>query len=295
MHHKLSAVLCTTLLFLTACSTTSSQQATNTNAGDNSRDTLNIQPATHPDAQAFQKIDQLFSLTPTQQDAKNKAISKCMESKGFTYQLATIYKDFSVRSLIMPEELPLSEARTYGYNAPSEAQLAEKNSAGSLEADGAQEALQGSIEDQPLSVEGIPGGIRKGGCLATAYEELFGSAEAGIIFEGGTINLPLPYINAAMMSQAQENLDAKWSACMKEEHNLDFPTPSSVLEFQENQTIEKATADAQCREKTQYEEELKNIHLPYLTAFLNDQQNLIQQITDAKKAAETNAPKILSQ
>lgn len=81
---------------------------------------------------------------------------------------------------------------------------------------------------------------------------------------------------------------------MKKDHNRIFETPALTVKQTEQQTIDNATADAQCREKTNYEKTLKDINNAYLTTFLADKQNLIQQVTEAKKTAENNAPKILN-
>lgn len=288
MSKKTLAALGLSFLLLTACGNTQE----NTSTADIEQTAAKITPASAPDSQAIQKIDQLFSLSATQQDAKNRALSTCMAGKGFIYTPAQPTASFSIRSLISPAPLTLEQARARGYTDP---QTQHKNTTSGLEAPGATEAFMGSADAKTISVEGIPGGIKEDGCLAAAYQQLFGNIEVGIFFEGGTLNLPLPYINAAMEDPQVAQLDQEWSTCMTENHQISLDTPSLIFKQPNLMTLETAVADAQCREKINYENRLTSITNGYLTAFLNDQQNLIQQITDAKKTAEINAPKILSQ
>lgn len=148
-HTSLLTTFAIATLMLSGCSST--DQATSQASQQPSAET--ITPAEHPDAQAMQKINQLFTLTPVQQDAKNKTIVQCMARKGFAYTPPTS-KEFSIHSLISPAELPLSQARTSGY-ATTELTRAEQTGSG-IEAPGAQEAYQGTPTAENLSVEGNP-------------------------------------------------------------------------------------------------------------------------------------------
>lgn len=276
------------ILTLNGCASNQQQNITNSQSS-------NEQPITAAqtiDTQALQKVDQLFTLSPTENDAKQRAIQKCMAQKGFTY-IAQPMSSSSIRNQVSPQPLTLEDARSYGYQKPSTASKAEANAQSQAEAPGFDTAYGGTEDSKLISVEGIPGGVREDGCLAAAYQELFGSAETGVFFEGGTLNLALPYLNAARFDPAQEELDKKWSECIKTDYSLDYQTPdlASISIGADAQKI--ATADAQCREKVNYEQVLQNSLNAYLTTFLNDNQNIIQQLSDAKKTATENAPKIL--
>lgn len=284
---KQSIVFIAAGTLLLGCSSANDKTA---NSADSSPDQA-IVAAAQTDHQAIQKIDQLFSLTPTQHEAKQKALISCMASKGFIYTPSSPQNQLSIRSLITPAELPLAEARSSGYQSQTSSTA---EGATGLDTPEAMEAFSGSHDSKVISVEGVPGGIKEDSCIATAYTELFGSAETGVFFEGGSLNLPLPYINAAMADSKTQNLNEQWSTCMKDEYSLEFETPSIISKYPEQQTIEVATADAQCREKINYESQLLDINNSYLTTFLDDNQDIIQQISDAKNLAETNAPKILN-
>lgn len=283
---KQSLTLIATGALLVGCS------AGNKEAANTENKSQTIVAATQVDTQALQKIDQLFSLTPTQYEAQQKALTSCMASRGFTYTPSSRQNQRSLRSLISPSQLTLEQARSFGYqnqtSAPAEASTG-------LDAPGAMEAFSGTSDSKIISVEGIPGGVKEDSCIASAYSELFGSIETGVFFEGGSLNLPLPYLNAATDDPKTQELNAQWSTCMKNDYQREYESPSIIAKYPDQQTIDTATADAQCREKINYESQLLDIYNAYLTTFLNDNQDIIQQISDAKKLAEINAPKILNQ
>lgn len=283
---KQSLTIIATGALLVGCS------AGNKEAADTENKNQTIVAATQVDTQALQKIDQLFSLTPTQYEAQQKALTSCMASRGFTYTPSNRQNQRSLRSLISPSQLSLDQARSFGYQ--NQTSVLTEVSTG-LDAPGAMEAFSGTSNSKIISVEGVPGGVKEDSCIASAYSELFGSTETGVFFEGGSLNLPLPYLNAAASDPRTQELNTQWSACMKNDYQLEYESPSIIAKYPDQQTINIATADAQCREKINYESQLLDIYNAYLTTFLNDNQNLIQQISDAKKLAETNAPKILSQ
>lgn len=55
-----------------------------------------------------------------------------------------------------------------------------------------------------------------------------------------------------------------------------------------------AVADASCCEKVGYEKTVKETLNKYLTSFLNDKEAVVQQLTEAKKTSEQNAPALLN-
>lgn len=276
-------------ILLVGCTAVNDNTSSSSTGGINQEQ--NITAAANPDPQAMQKIDQLFSLSSTQYEAKQKAIKECMASKGFIYTPNTSQAQRSLRSFIGPAELSLDQARSVGYQNQSSTV---PELATGLEKPGAMEAFSGTPDSKTISVEGIPGGVKEDSCIASAYADLFGNVETGVFFEGGSMNLPLPYLNAAAVDTKMQELNKEWANCMENDHSLKFESPAIIAQYPDQQTIDTAVADAQCRQKTNYETELLSINNSYLTTFLNNNQDIIQQISDAKKVAETNAPAILN-
>lgn len=198
---------------------------------------------------------------------------------------------YDVRSLFQPAELTLEQARANGYKSATS--LRTEQNAGNLSPE-EQEAFSGSVESQGITADGVPGEVKEDSCVADAYKKLYGSVESGVLFEGGVQNLPLPYVNTAKSDAAMDDVDKKWSQCMQDEHQLSFPNPDNTNISEESGSLDVAVADASCREKVGYEKTVKETLNKYLTSFLNDKEAVVQQLTEAKKTAEQNAPALLN-
>lgn len=251
-----------------------------------------ISAAQAPDSQAIEKVDEIFRMTPAMHDAVEKEIARCLDAQGLRWE-ARPYQARSVRSLASPTELSLEDARVRGYDARTNPEEAGGLPPGKDQR--ANAAFAGDPEKGTVSVEGIPGGVAKEGCLATAYEKVFGAVESGVLFEGGAENLPLPYVNAALDGDSMRKLNDEWSGCMKRDEMLDYATPDLIHQPTKKPDIATAVADAKCREKIDYESRLRTQLNAYLTTFLNEKQGLIVQASDAKKAAESKVSEILGQ
>lgn len=90
-----------------------------------------------------------------------------------------------------------------------------------------------------------------------------------------------------------QELDNKWSLCMKNENGIDVESPSLAAIDTSMDSHTMAMADAACREAVNYEEETRKILNAYLTTFLVEKEGMIDQLTQAKKEAEKKAPEIL--
>lgn len=248
-----------------------------------------IVPATQPDSQAIEKINTLFSMTPAAQQAKEVAVAQCLKSQGYTWDLQSVSESYDIRSDFSPRPLSVEEAQERGYQTLST--NSEQNQPDIDDATWA--AYMGNPENGGISVDGIPGTIAADGCLAQSYKAVFGSAEAGVLFESGIQNLPLPYIGAAQMDSKQEELNQRWSACMKDHYGIEIQTPDLASVDTSMDSHQLAMYDAQCRQEVNYEEVTTEILNAYLTTFLTDNEGIIDQLTQAKQTAEKNAPEIL--
>lgn len=282
---QITALVAFSLLVLPACASIDEAQ-------ELQEASTPITPASQVDPQAIEKINTLFSLSPSAQQAKEVAIARCVESKGYEWPAATqLVDDFDVRELLFPYPLTQEEAQQAGY-AHQQAPKAGANMPEEVSEE-AMDAYMGNPSQGSVTVEGIPGAIAANGCLAQAYQEVFGSKDAGVLFEGGINNLPLPYIGAAVEDSRMQELDNKWSLCMKNENGIDVESPSLAAIDTSMDSHTMAMADAACREAVNYEEETRKILNAYLTTFLVEKEGMIDQLTQAKKEAEKKAPEIL--
>lgn len=213
-------VAATAALLLTVCA------GNNTSSSEESSTETSVSAATAVDPQAIQKVNQLFATSTTIENAKQAALKQCMQGKGFTYTPSNVQPaQYDVRSLFQPAELTLEQARANGYKSATS--LRTEQNAGNLSPE-EQEAFSGSVESQGITADGVPGEVKKDSCVADAYKKLYGSAESGVLFEGGVQNLPLPYVNTAKSDAAMDDVDKKWSQCMQDEHQLSFPNPDNT-------------------------------------------------------------------
>lgn len=251
---------------------------------------IGITAAAQPDSQAVEKINTLFGMTPVVQQAKEAAIAQCLQAQGLAWEIRPSSGSYDIRSDLSPKPLSVEEAQEHGYQALSanpEQTLPDID-------DAAWAAYMGNSDKGSVSVEGISGSIAADGCLAQSYEAVFGSAEAGVLFESGISNLPLSYLNAATQDSRITELDKQWSTCMKNQHNVDIATPDLASIDTSMDSHQLAIYDAQCRQTVKYEEVTTDVLNAYMTTFLADQEGIIDQLTRAKQTAEKNAPAILN-
>lgn len=253
-----------------------------------------IEPAKSPDPQAIDKVNSLFSVSPTVTQAQGLAVVQCMKDRGFSMKRPPIANTIPMTLPYAP--LSVDTARRYGYDSPEGASEGEgdpSEDAGMSEEDSLKmgEALTGTMESGAVKVPGISGAINRDGCLAHSYEAVFGSAEAGVVFIGAAANLTRPYANTAKFDL--DDLVDQWAACMKRDHNLVVRSPDS-LDVDLPQ-VDQAVAldDAQRRAKLDFDAKVRNTTNAYMTTFLHDKEEILDQVATAKKAAEENAPKIL--
>ena len=270
------------LLSLTACSAQESSQE--------ETQEVQIKAADQVDSQAIEKVNTLFTLSPTAQQAQEAALAQCMTARGQTWVSSSAKLPYDVRSQLDPSPLSLAQAQAEGYSSHNYSQT---QSLPNL----TEEAMliyMGDPSQGSISVEGVPGSIAANGCLAESYTRVFGSAESGVFFESGILNLTLPYVNAVIHDSRSQELDQAWSACMKEEEGIEIASPALATIDTSLGPHQMAVADAQCREQVNYEEKTREILNSYLTTFLAENEGLIDQLTEAKKTAEQNAPEILA-
>lgn len=269
-------------LSLVGCSSSSSSETAPDTATE-------IKAATQVDPQAIEKVNTLFNMSPAAQQAKEKAIAQCLQQKGLTWQERPAKEAYSIRSQLFPQPLSVEDAQQYGYEKPGP----------NLEQDSppiddaVMEAYMGNPENGRVAVEGVSGAIASDGCLAQSYKAVFGSAEAGVLFESGISNLPLPYIGEVQSDPKVLELDKQWATCMKDRHDIEIANPDLASVNTSMDSKKLAVYDAQCRQEVKYEEGTVEVLNAYLTTFLADEEGVIDQLTQAKQTAEKNAPAIL--
>lgn len=284
MRPRISYFMGVVMLVLSGCS---ANEATSTEAEQYES---GIAPATQVDSQAIEKINTLFSMSPAAQQAKEVTVAQCLQAQGYSWSLRSTSERYDIRLDLSPRPLSVEDAQEHGYQKAST--TLEQNNPDIDDATWA--AYMGNPENGGISVDGVPGAIAADGCLAQSYEAVFGSAEAGVLFESGIQNLPLPYIGAAQMDSKQEELNQRWSACMKDNYSIEIQTPDLASVDTSMDSHQLAIYDAKCRQKVNYEEITEDILNAYLTTFLTDNEGVIDQLTQAKRIAEKNAPEILS-
>ncbi|HJD50897.1 MAG TPA: hypothetical protein H9908_03390 [Candidatus Rothia avistercoris] len=261
---------------------------TDSTAGSES--SVDIKAASSPDSQAIEKVNTLFSMAPAAQQAKEVATAQCLQEQNLTWPQRPTSQSFSIRSQLSPSPLSPEDAQQYGYQTPT------TNVEQNLPAidDASWAAYMGNPENGGISVEGVPGAIAADGCLAQSYKAVFGSAEAGVLFESGILNLPLPYVNAVKEDERYSDLIGLWRTCMKDHHGVEIDNPDLATIDTSMDSHQLAIYDAQCRQQVNFEEVTTDILNAYLTTFLADNEGVIDQLTQAKRMAEKNAPEILS-
>ncbi|MFW0178460.1 hypothetical protein [Rothia sp. P7208] len=280
-------VLCLApLIALSACSSSTHDDDAKNSASQVAP--ADIKPAQNPDPQAMEKINQLFSVTETMHKAQQKALIQCVAQHG-AHIVEVPLSTYNVQKETF-SPLSLEHARQHGYTSEDrdiEESISQQDSPN------AQEFIMGNPMNGSVSVEGIGGAIAKDGCLAQSYQEVFGTPEAGVIFVGGPHAIVEPYRQAIWKDPQVKTIEQEWSQCMKEDFHQDVPNTFEARKH--DSSVESAVQDAQCREKTGYDQKMATLSNAYYTTLLNDKPALIENIAQAKKTAEENAPKIIQQ
>lgn len=241
------------------------------------------------DPQAIQKIDDLLGQPPAVLQAGQVAVARCMEAKGYEDK-AGARDNRSVRDLALPSPITVGQARISGY---ASSDPSETEPAGEASGPGAAAARMGTPDAEQISVAGGAIMMPSDGCMAKSYEELYGSAEDGLVLNGGLEAQANIYVNEALFDDGLLAKDKEWSTCMKDDHGMDYENPTVIEPEAGDAMVDVAVADALCRENVGYEAAMTSALNKYLTSFLDDNQGLIDQASRAKTAAERNAPEIL--
>ena len=267
------------LLCFTACSASPSAQQPQ----DSSPTIQAIKAATVVDHQAVQKVDELTDYPEALRLAWQKSIRECMVKKGFPardrYHMS--YNN-TVRGTLPPGPLTVEDARQYGYSNPRAQRLA------------AEERESTVTEEEIRALRGDNAESIDSSCQYITTVKLFGDVELAHTLFTAEKRI-FPYAEAAAMSDGLGPIYTDWAQCMNDKYQLPFRTPDEIFyEYRGSQIpADIPVADATCREKVNYEGRLNDLLNAYMTTFLEDNQALIERITQAKKNAEENAPKIL--
>ncbi|MDO5749681.1 MAG: hypothetical protein Q4P78_00560 [Rothia sp. (in: high G+C Gram-positive bacteria)] len=244
-----------------------------------------VVPATQVDDQAVLKVDKLVAFSDVERKAYNKAAQDCMVQHGHAPR--ENYPELSLRSvrqLVIPRALSVEEARTYGYISSTEQKRGENGTHSVREV----ELSEAEYKDFAAGSEG-----QDNSCQAQALTRVYGNEE---LWKNYMIldSYILPYVSAYLDSSSYSGINRQWSECMKSK-SYDYSSPGAAIRSATNakNTQELAIADTQCREGVKYEENLHEGLNAYMTTFLNENQGLMDQVAQAKKNAEANAPKIL--
>lgn len=233
------------------------------------------------DTQATEKVNALIAISDNVERAYQRLASECMVSKGYpdrkTYYMV---ETFPVRDLLSPLPLSVEYANKSGY--PSHVPPSRYAS------------LEDTVKMTEQETQAFYGDDGKGGCRKEAELKLYGSGTLAGTREVVTEKL-LSYIRTSVVDGAYSSLDGEWERCMAE-RGYTYSTSDIAYDAVHGKPAEKQTAidDAACREKINYEEKTEQILDTYMTTFLEKEQDFIEQVTTANKAAEENAQKILS-
>ena len=285
------ALIGSSLLVLSGCSTS------NTQKGDNQSFVIHnpldsIEPSEHPDPQAYQKITEFFTSSLSVLRAKEKVIQDCMASKGFPEYISVQENLYSLRAEILVTPLSVEQARVHGYDIPAGdnyRRMAESQNSLSPEA---YEALYG--RDSEPRIAGYPNGPTHSsdGCIVQGISKIYGSDVDAVFMETIPLRATTAYMNSFALSDGFYGMLKRWSACMKKStgKDIDYPEKAQREYFSDHDI---ALADAQCRERVDYEGYILKESTPYLTKFLEENQSMIAKITELKIVGENNAKEIL--
>lgn len=233
------------------------------------------------DTQATEKVNALISTSDNVERAYQRLASECMVSKGYpdrkTYYMV---ETFPVRDLLSPLPLSVEYANKSGYPSPVPPSR--------------YASLEDTVKMTEQETQAFYGDDGKGGCRKEAELKLYGSGTLAGTREVVTEKL-LSYIRTSVINGAYSSLDGEWERCMAE-RGYTYSTSDIAYDAVHGKPAERQTAidDAACREKINYEEKTEQILDTYMTTFLEKEQDFIEQVTTANKAAEENARKILS-
>ncbi|WP_298592923.1 chromosome partitioning protein ParA [uncultured Rothia sp.] len=233
------------------------------------------------DTQATEKVNALIAISDNVERAYQRLASECMVSKGYpdrkTYYMV---ETFPVRDLLSPLPLSVDYANKSGYPSPTPPSR--------------YASLEDTVKMTEQETQAFYGDDGKGGCRKEAELKLYGSGTLAGTREVVTEKL-LSYIRTSVINGAYSSLDGEWERCMAE-RGYTYSTSDIAYDAVHGKPAERQTAidDAACREKINYEEKTEQILDTYMTTFLEKEQDFIEQVTTANKAAEENARKILS-
>ena len=233
------------------------------------------------DTQATEKVNALIAISDNVERAYQRLASECMVSKGYpdrkTYYMV---ETFPVRDLLSPLPLSVEYANKSGYPSPTPPSR--------------YASLEDTVKMTEQETQAFYGDDGKGGCRKEAELKLYGSGTLAGTREVVTEKL-LSYIRTSVINGAYSSLDGEWERCMAE-RGYTYSTSDIAYDAVHGKPAERQTAidDAACREKINYEEKTEQILDTYMTTFLEKEQDFIEQVTAANKAAEENAQKILS-
>ena len=273
------SLILVSVLTLTACSVSPSAQPSQ---GSISKPQA-IKAATVVDHQAVQKVDELTDYPEALRLAWQKGLRDCMTKKGFTPH-GEYYMPYNatVRSTLPPGELTIEEARQYGYSNPEAQKLA------------AEERESTITEEEIRALRGYGEENQSNSCEYIVSTKIFGDIDLADTLFTADKHL-LPYAEAAAMSDDLIRIYMDWAQCMNNKYQLPYKAPDEIFyEYRGSQIpADIPVADATCREQVNYEDRVMELLNSYMTSFLENNQALIERITQAKKNAEENAPKIL--
>ena len=233
------------------------------------------------DTQATEKVNALIAISDNVERAYQRLASECMVSKGYpdrkTYYMV---ETFPVRDLLSPLPLSVEYANKSGYPSPTPPSRYAH--------------LEDTVKMTEQEIYAFHGDNGKGGCREEAELKLYGSGTLAGTREVVTEKL-LSYIRTSVIDGAYSSLDDEWARCMAE-RGYTYSSSDIAYDAVHGKPAERQTAidDAACREKINYEEKTEQILDTYMTKFLEKEQDFIEQVTTANKAAEENTQKILS-
>ncbi|MDO5749680.1 MAG: hypothetical protein Q4P78_00555 [Rothia sp. (in: high G+C Gram-positive bacteria)] len=231
-------------------------------------------------------VNELFRIPDSVNKAMYRVTLDCMVQRGFPAR--SLYPFPHNQSLGVGEGFTVEVAREHGYAYPKQAnQPTEEDFAGIPDEE--LRALHTRL-DQSGEVAGSEG------CLNIAQSKVIGSDDDYRVLFYSQKNL-LGYTNGTTFDARLSAKEEEWAVCMQDRfhRNASEGMTLYVIEAEKAENShELAIEDATCRETVGYSTYYRDVMNGYMKQFLDDNQGLVENVTQVKKKADERAVNILN-
>ncbi|GAA1349560.1 hypothetical protein [Falsarthrobacter nasiphocae] len=242
------------------------------------------------DPLSLSKIDPLLTEDPAVEQARNRHILACVEKKGHRWTPPPLAARQTVRGLLAPRPLSVSDARARGYAWPAGA-----GEAGAPREDPkVGELVHGSMESGWASGEWLGVSLQKanGGCEAESLSAFYGSVSDGIVATSVPPGALGPTVHQVLEDEGVKEIRADWAACMKKSGETRYGAPEALqseMEMGRKNDRELAVKDATCRESVKFEPRMEKLLAQYLTPLLQKREADFQALREIRERGNKRA------